>query len=235
MINYSLEQGVAMIAFDDGKANAVNEASVNELINNFKKAEQEADVVVFRGRKGVFSAGFDLKVFETEPVRKKRSQVIAGFTLLNYLTAYPLPLIAVCEGHAMGMGAFFLLASDVRIGADVDCKIGLPETAAALPMEPSLLVDLAKDRLNPMRYIEAALFSKMYKPAAAIESGFIDLVVPEDTLEEAVLGAATQIKKLPKKFYSYNKLLLKKRLIDRMGESLDELRANPAIMFADED
>lgn len=233
MNTYTLENGIATITMDDGKVNVVNVQSVEALLTSLDKAKAEADLVVLRGRQGQFCAGFDLKLFQTGDLEKMRNQAIAGFTLLNTLAAFPLPLIAVCEGNALGMGAFFLLASDVRIGADINCKIGLPETAASMPMEPSLLVDLAKDRLTPSRYLEAALMSRMYAPKDAIDAGFIDLVAPEAALEQTIAGAAAQLKQLPKRWYQHNKALIKKRLIDDMERSLAQLKANPTAMFAE--
>ena len=60
MLNYSLQDKVAVIGLDDGKANAVGHAFVDAMTEGLDQAEQ-ASAVVPTGREGVFSAGFDLK------------------------------------------------------------------------------------------------------------------------------------------------------------------------------
>ena len=61
MLNFRLEGNVAVIALDDGKANAVGHAYVEAMNEGLDRAEKEAAAVVITGRSGVFSAGFDLK------------------------------------------------------------------------------------------------------------------------------------------------------------------------------
>ena len=61
MLKFSLQDKVAVIGLDDGKANAVGHAFVDAMTEGLDRAEQEAAAVVLTGREGVFSAGFDLK------------------------------------------------------------------------------------------------------------------------------------------------------------------------------
>ena len=61
MLNYRLQDKVAFIGLDDGKANAVGHDFVDAMTEGLDKAEREAGAVVITGRDGVFSAGFDLK------------------------------------------------------------------------------------------------------------------------------------------------------------------------------
>ena len=43
--------------------------------------------------------------------------VRAGAQLVARLLAFPRPVLTVCTGHAYPMGAFLMLAADVRLGA----------------------------------------------------------------------------------------------------------------------
>ena len=62
VLTYSLEEKIAVITMDDGKANALSEAMIDELGAAITRAEGEANAIVLVGREGRFCAGFDLKV-----------------------------------------------------------------------------------------------------------------------------------------------------------------------------
>ena len=233
MISYSVKDEVATLQFDDGKANVFSIESAAAFQEALNKAEQDdsAKVVVLRGRKGQFSAGFNLKVFQSGDVDAMRAQAVAGFEVLCRMVAFPKPFVTVSEGHAIGMGAFVLLAADNRISSDAPCKIGLPETAISMPLEPALLKLIAKDRLAPAHYITAALQSKMHLPEEARDAGFLDVVVPEAGLDEAVNATVEQLKLLPSAQYGINKRMLKGDLIAAITANLELAQSEPEKLF----
>ena len=63
MLKYELCERVAVLRFDDGRANVASQASIAAIDQALTRAEKEAGAAVLLGRPGRFSAGFDLKVF----------------------------------------------------------------------------------------------------------------------------------------------------------------------------
>ncbi|MCZ6459340.1 MAG: enoyl-CoA hydratase-related protein, partial [Gammaproteobacteria bacterium] len=124
---YTLEGEVAVIGMDDGKANAVGHALIDEINQGLTRSLAEAKAVVIVGRPGMFSAGFDLKEFENGP-EATTALVAKGARMMLRLFSHPQPVVAACTGHAIAAGAFMLLASDTRIGVQGEFKIGLNET-----------------------------------------------------------------------------------------------------------
>lgn len=59
-IGYRLDDGVAVVTLDDGKANALSVDALARLHEALDRAEGEARAVVLAGREGRFCAGFDL-------------------------------------------------------------------------------------------------------------------------------------------------------------------------------
>ena len=117
-IAYRRSRGVATITMDDGKVNVMSTGMLHELDAAFRLAEKDKAIVVLRsGRKGIFSAGFDLKVFAANDPERTLEMVKAGAELALRLMSHPFPTIGIMEGHAFPMGTFLLLACDVRIGA----------------------------------------------------------------------------------------------------------------------
>ena len=61
VVDYQSQDHIAVVRFDDGKANALSHASMDALEAALARAEKEARAVVLTGRPGRFSAGFDLQ------------------------------------------------------------------------------------------------------------------------------------------------------------------------------
>ncbi|GAA6135921.1 crotonase/enoyl-CoA hydratase family protein [Oceaniserpentilla sp. 4NH20-0058] len=216
-MDYQLKDDIAFINIDDGKANAMNHEFIDGMNAAFDKAEAEAKVIVIQGREGMLSAGFDLKA-----IAKGGDQAVQmlekGMVLMTRMYSLPLPVITVCEGHAIGMGAFILMASDNRIGVDSEYVVNLPETAIGMPFTP-VLMSLIKDRIVNTEQTIAVMQSKKYTPAEAVDAGFLDQLVPADKLLESATALAKQLAELPKAFYKKNKL-------DLRGDSLEVMRAS---------
>ena len=79
-----------------------------------------------------------------------------------------------------------LLGCDVRIGADIDCKIGLNEVAIGMVL-PDWALTIAQDRLS-RRHIQLAVATAQVTDGdGAVDAGFLDEVVPE---ADVLLGVA---------------------------------------------
>ena len=218
-MDYQVENGIALISIDDGKANTVGPDFIAAMNAHLDKAEQEANAIVLTGRAGMFCAGFDLKTFQKGPEEAEKL-VAAGMRLLTRLYGFPLPLIAACEGHAYGLGAFLLMVSDNRLGTDTDFQICLPETSISMPFTPVLL-SLVHDRLSISEKTMAMLQSKRYSPREAVKAGFLDSVVePSDLLPQA-MELAQSLATLPKDYYCLNKRSLRQVSLRDMTSSLE--------------
>lgn len=187
-VSYGLNGDVAVVGLDDGKVNVLTHEAIAALHESLDRAEQEAKAVVMAGRPGKFTAGFDLKVMQSGP-EAARDLFRAGMDLFVRLYEFPLPVVAACTGHAFAAGAIWLMCCDVRIGADLDVKVGLNETAIGMVL-PNSVVALARDRLSPRHVHSSVLLARLYSPDQATDVGFLDWVVPAEELEEAAVAEA---------------------------------------------
>ncbi len=176
------DHDVAFIRFDDGKANALNRSAIDQLHEALSRAEHSAKAVQIEGRPGCFSAGFDLTVMR-EGVDTARELVRAGAELALRLYEFPRPTIVGCTGHALAMGAILLMATDVRIGAEGEYKIGLNEVAAGMPV-PVFAAELARDRLARQHYTRAVNLAQIHTPSEAVATGFLDELTTPGTIHD---------------------------------------------------
>ncbi|MEM7018223.1 MAG: crotonase/enoyl-CoA hydratase family protein [Pseudomonadota bacterium] len=217
-MSYSQEGDIAILALDDGKANAVGHDLIDGVNEALDRAEKEAKALVLAGRAGVFSAGFDLKEFKKGP-EATVALVNKGGQMLLRLFSHPQPIIAACSGHAIAAGAFMLLAADTRIGTEGEFKIGLNETAIGMTL-PVFGLELAKARLSKRHQTASFIQANLYDPADAVDAGFLDEVVSPDALMDTALKHANQLAAYPVDAYGGNKTLIRQEHIEVIRASL---------------
>ena len=186
--------GVMILHLDDGKANALT----FELISAVKRAVLDAadddaiGAVVVHGREGRFSGGFDLGVMTGNDLDAIIALVADGGDLVRTIYGAGVPVVAACTGHALAAGALLLLACDVRVGADVEAKVGLNEVAIKMVL-PDWAFTIAADRLSKRHLQRAVANARLTTPRAAIDVGFVDEVVPADDVLARAVEVATEL------------------------------------------
>ncbi len=188
-VHYTLENRIARIQLDDGRANSLSLEVLIAVNQQLDRAEKEADAVVLVGRDGRFCAGFDLGTLGSGP-EAANELVLAGAELLLRLAELPIPVVAACTGHAIAAGALLLLASDLRVGSRGEFKIGLSEVTLGMTL-PIFALELARERLSKRHYARATQMAEIYTPSGALDAGYLDqLAEPSEVLKSARAEAA---------------------------------------------
>ena len=213
-----LEDGIIKISLDNGKANAVSLELANEMIEALAKAQKDGKGVLLCGNPGMFSAGFDLKVI-AQGLDKAHAMLNAGFLMTEALYKHPQPLVIACEGHAIGMGVFMLLAADYRVGAKGEFAIRLPETAIGMHFTEVLKI-IAKNHIAPHHHSRAIVQSRPYSPDAAAEIGMLDETVSPEKVMDVAMERLKELCALPSDKYAENKLYMRADEINAIRESL---------------
>ena len=217
----TIDDGVAIISLDDGKANVFSDAVIARLEELLDEIEAgDARAVVIHGRPGRFSAGFDLAEM-TASADSMRALVTRGARWWARLYGFGRPVVAACTGHALAGGAITLLACDVRIGADVPAKIGLSEVTIGMPL-PRFAVELARDRLTKASFTMSTMGGTVYDPAGAATVGYLDRVVPEDQVLPEALAAARALGALRTGAFARTKTNARSAVIALLLAEVDE-------------
>lgn len=189
-VTIEVQDGVADVTMDDGKVNAMSAAMLNDISHALDEAQQADAIVVLRGRAGLFSAGFDLTTFQ-QGLEPTVDMMSAGVRVIEQLLTYPRPVVTVCAGHAYPMGAFLMLAADVRFCVDGPWQIGMNEVAIGLTV-PHFALELARHRLTPVG-VARITTAPMFGPEEAMQLGYVDRVLSADTIEEALSAELTRL------------------------------------------
>jgi enoyl-CoA hydratase len=223
LVTYEIEDGVATISMDDGKANALGHQMFDELNVAFDKAEKAEAVVILKGREKRFSGGFDLKEMYKGPEEAK-ALTKRGSEFAVRLLSFNTPVIGVSTGHCIAMGAYTMLACDYRIGAAGDFKIGLNETQIGMPMH-RFGIELGRYRIPNNFYNRSVINGEIFSPEDAILAGFYDRLVPEEQLDMAGKMAGQMFSQLKMNAFSYTKNASRKELFALFEECIvDDLK-----------
>jgi enoyl-CoA hydratase len=217
--SYQLKDSVATITMDDGKVNVMSVAMLSALNAALDRGLEDRAVVVLTGKQGMFSAGFDLKTL-TAGGPDAQKMVTMGFELAHRMLSFPTPIIVACNGHAIAMGVFLVLAADYRIGADGPFKIGANEVAIGITM-PHFGIEICRHRIAPTHFSRAVMFAEMFAPTEALTAGFLDRIVPEGELQSEAQKLAAAMTKLNMAVFTASKQRVREQAVKAVRAAID--------------
>ncbi|WP_433249732.1 enoyl-CoA hydratase/isomerase family protein [Actinomadura nitritigenes] len=204
MVDLELEGGVAVITIDRPQArNAIAPATMDRL-DEALDAAADAGALVIRGAGDrAFVSGGDLKelaAIRTEPEAVAMALRMRG--VCDRIAAFPAPVIAALNGHALGGGAEVAVAADIRVAA-ADIKIGFTQSTLAIMPAWGGAERLAA-LVGRGRALLLAGTGTVLGAAEAEHLGLVDRVLPRASFEEGwralaaslATGAAREIKRV---------------------------------------
>ena len=192
--------GVATLTLNRPAAsNALNVAIMEEIeaaAQSFRR-DEETRVVIFAGAGKHFSAGADLKQPPAPPQNlvMARRQTGLGGRMLRAILEIDQVTIAAVQGAALGGGACIPTACDFRI-ASHDAFIGYPEVNLGINLM-WVGLPLVVRLVGPARAKRMIMLGEQIKAETLLEWGYVDQVVPRDTLLEAATSLANRYASQP--------------------------------------
>lgn len=133
MVDLEMDQGLAVITIDRPHArNAIAPTTMDQLDKALDAAADSLALVVRGAGDRAFVSGGDLKelaAIRTEDEATAMALRMRG--ICDRLANFPGPVIAALNGHALGGGAEFAMAADIRVAAD-DIRIGFTQVNLAI-------------------------------------------------------------------------------------------------------
>lgn len=209
-MQYEKDGKIACITLDDGKVNVMNWEFFSELNDALDHTiADEAAVLIFTGRPGIFSAGLDLKLLPTQDLEEQiRFQIRFATTMLR-VYQFPIPTIAAYAGHSIAGGAILSYACDRFMVADGPYTIQINEVANKMVI-PSWITLICRSSIPHRYWKEALLHATPYSPREAFERGIVDDLVEEGgDIMAAARAYAEKLFKLSTPAYAATKKLLR--------------------------
>ena len=225
-VSVERRDSVLVVHLDDGKANALSSSMISAIGAALDQAEADDSIgaVVLHGREGKFCAGFDLSVMRGGDISAMANLVCDGGELVSRLYGSSIPVVAACTGHALAAGALLLLGCDVRVGADVDCKIGLNEVAIGMVL-PDWAFNIAVERLSRRHLQLAVATARITDARGAVDVGYLDEVAAADAVLDVAVARATELATLNGRAYAGTVRALRGELLAEMAIQIASDRA----------
>lgn len=185
-VRLEFEARVALVTIDRPEVrNAIGMSTVDDLEVALERvgASGAAVLVLRGGGDRAFVSGGDLR--ELSAIRTHVDAVGMASRVrrvLDRLAAFPIPVIAALNGHALGGGAEVAVAADIRVAAD-DIKIGLNQVSLGIMPAWGGAERLAQT-IGRSRALLALTTGEIYDAPKAHSIGLVDLVVPRSRFEE---------------------------------------------------
>ncbi len=212
--------GIAVVTLANPPMNTMDATLLEKLANLFEGLAADrsirAAVVVADGP--AFSAGLDLKAVPSLDRLGQRRLVDALNDGFGTLYAWPKPLVAAVNGHAIAGGLILALCADWRIVADVPMQISLAEVRVGVTY-PVAALEIARAELAPSAARRLILLGETVDAAAAEALAIIDERVPADVLLARAIAQAERHACLPAQAFATIKRELRAAELERIGEA----------------
>jgi enoyl-CoA hydratase/carnithine racemase len=151
-----------------------------------------ARCVILTGEGTVFSAGYDLSALDpAAPVAGDAPPDAPFRAALDALDAYPFPLLAAINGHAIGGGLELALCCDLRVSVD-SARFSMPPAKLGIVYPPGGLRRFTRV-LGTARAAELFLTARALDAAGALDWGIVSAAVPAAALADHALALATEV------------------------------------------
>ena len=178
-------QGVATITINrPSKLNALNKATIEELHQAFKAADQDKDIkviVVTGSGEKAFVAGADISEFANFDVENGGKLAAKGQEILfDFVQNLSTPVIAAVNGFALGGGLELAMSAHFRIASD-NAKMGLPEVSLGVIPGYGGTQRLPQ-LIGKGRAMEMIMTAGMIDAQTALSYGLVNHVVTQEEL-----------------------------------------------------
>lgn len=197
MVDLERNGGLAVITIDRPHArNAIAISTMGELEEALTAAAGAQALVIRGGGDRAFVSGGDLKELAALRTIEEASGMARRMrAICDRIAAFPAPVVAALNGHALGGGAEVAVAADIRIAAD-DIKIGFNQVS--LGIMPAWG---GAERLSALvgrgRALMLAGSGTILEASDAERLGLIDRVVPRAAFEDEWRALATALANRP--------------------------------------
>jgi len=206
MLETHSRDGIRIIEMRRSPANVLDTELCRALSEALSEAgtADGAGATVLTGSGGVFSAGVDLfRVLETGP--DYLPEFLAALDgLFDTAVAFPRPLVAAIDGHAIAGGAVLAFACDFRVMADGPATIGVPELRVGVPF-PCRALDVVRAAVPARHLRETVLMGRVYGAAEAERKGLVDALAPPGALLDRAVEIARDLCRIPTRAYAITK------------------------------
>jgi enoyl-CoA hydratase/carnithine racemase len=216
------------------KRNALDHDILDALAATLPELDARCLLITGAGR--VFSAGYDIGALPREDFERAAEAIVAHpFTAaIEALDAYPYPVLAALNGHAIGGGLELALSADLRV-CSADARLGMPPARLGLIYSHTGLSKFL-DAIGAPRTRELFFTARNVGAQEALSWGLVGEVLPAGEVAARGVELAAEIAANAPLSLQGNKRVIRELLALRLDADTEaELVALREACFGSED
>ncbi|MFB6297626.1 MAG: enoyl-CoA hydratase/isomerase family protein [Salinirussus sp.] len=218
---------VGIVRLDAPPANAHDADMVLEfqrMVETIRFDDTVRAAVLSSTNETFFSSGYDIGALEEETGDHIGYASQTSKEAILKMRSTDTVFVAAVDGHCMGGGLEFALATDFRYAGDDDeYNLGVPEVELGLiPGEAG--TQLLPRYVGRSKAVEMMIRSETLTPGEAAEAGIVDELVDPGTAEAAAVEFAGEVASLPNKAVGHIKLAVNEGMEMSLYDALSHER-----------
>ncbi|GAM26496.1 hypothetical protein SAMD00019534_096710, partial [Acytostelium subglobosum LB1] len=178
---------------DENKFNPVNIKNINDALDYIEKIEEASCLITVGTNQKFYSTGLDLDWMLQAPVEEKRSFIGSFHKLLGRFLTFPMPTIAILNGHTYAGGAMLASAHDFRLMRKDRGFYCLPEVDIHIPLTPGMNAILQAKISDSATYRDAVLRGMKFSGNECVKHKIVDAALEESELVPHALELASKV------------------------------------------
>jgi enoyl-CoA hydratase/carnithine racemase len=236
-IDFSIDQGVGVIALNRPPANAYDAGMLTELRDAVLQAADDPAVRVVLLRSAnpkFFCTGADIGVLQNSTRAQFANFLTVAQEAVDAMVRTPKLFVAAIAGHCVGGGLEIALGCDFRLASTGKYRLGLAEVN--LGLSPGMGGTQRLPRLIPRsKALHMMVTGEPVGPEEALALGLIDRLIPDDQFEAESMAYVRKLAAGPTMAQGYIKLSVNHGLEVSLPQGLAIERAHQNQLFASED
>lgn len=215
------EDGVGLIFWKHEEQNRFIPPFVEDFLEALLHLEKDPSiraVVVSARSEKYFSTGLDLDFLKDRGTED--TEVLRGFLcrineMLLRITAFPKPLVAAINGHAVGLGCIIPACMDYRLMTKDRGFVRLPAVRIGLAPWPGMLA-ICREIMPAAAFRDMLYKGEAFTSLQAREMGYIDELCSRDRLLARAVELARELGASDLKTFAILKEHIRRRVLDTM-------------------
>ena len=195
LILTKIDGSKATISLNRPKANSYYKDFLQYLADQINQVSANSKVKVIllnSTSEKFFCAGADIKIFASNTTEQNAEMVVAARNVTSAMVNSEKIIIAAISGHILGGGLEMAMACDIRLAAEGDYLVGLPEVKLGL-MPGNGGTPRMIDLLGASRAMELLVTGNNITPQKAYEFGLFNQLFKANEFEAKVEEYVTNL------------------------------------------
>ena len=233
MFEYEKINRLGIITLNKPPANSYDIHFFNDFEGVLNTIEVDSEVAVVLLKSAIpkfFSAGADIKVFQSNTMEQNKEMVRMANKITNLISNSSKIFVAFLNGHTLGGGLELALACDIRLASNKKFLLGLPEVKLGLMPGNGGIPRLVR-AVGISKAFEIVVSGNNMDSEEAYRIGLVNQLYDAENAEKQAMEYAVNLSKGPKRAMATIKQTFSEGIGKRLNDFLELEKAKVNTLY----